>query len=63
MKTFKATAIYHTLCTVELEAEDEDQAYELARSMDGGDFTNTDIGDWRIVEIEEIENTKERENG
>lgn len=55
MKTFKATAVYTTYCTIEFEAEDEDQAYEMAREMDGGDFTNTDIGDWRVVEIEEIE--------
>jgi len=55
MKTFKATAVYTTYCTIEFEAEDEDQAYEMARDMDGGDFTPQDIGDWRVVEIEEIE--------
>jgi hypothetical protein len=54
MNKYKATASYCTLCTVEIEAEDEDQAYELARSMDGASFTNTDKGDWRIVDIEEI---------
>jgi hypothetical protein len=55
MKTFKATACFTEYCTVEFEAEDEDQAYEMAREMDGGSFTNTDRGDWRIVDVEEIE--------
>ena len=55
MKKYQATAYYTTSCFVEIEAEDEDQAYELARSMDGASFTNTDKGDWRIVDVEEIE--------
>jgi hypothetical protein len=55
MKTFKATACFTEYCTVEFEAEDEDQAYEIAREMDGGSFTNTDRGDWRIIDVEEIE--------
>jgi len=55
MKTFKATACFTEYCTVEFEAENEDQAYEMARDMDGGSFTNIDRGDWRIVDVEEIE--------
>ena len=55
MKTFKATAYYTTSCFVYVEAEDEDQAYDMAREMDGAGFTNTDKGDWRIVDVEEIE--------
>jgi hypothetical protein len=55
MKKFMITAYYTTTCFAEVEAEDEDQAYEIAREIDGGSFTNTDRGDWRIVDVEEIE--------
>lgn len=54
MKRFKATACYYTYCTVEFEAEDHDQAYDMARDMDGASFTNTDKGDWRIINVEEV---------
>jgi hypothetical protein len=54
MKRFRATACYYTYCTAEIEAEDEDQAHEMARQMDGGGFTNTDKGDWRIIDVEEV---------
>lgn len=54
MKRFKATACYYTYCTAEIEAEDEDQAIEMARQMDGGSFTSTDKGDWRIIDVEEM---------
>ena len=55
MKIYKATACYHTICIVEFEAENEDDAYEIARDMDGGNFTSTDIGDWRILDVIEVE--------
>jgi hypothetical protein len=55
MKKYNVTAYYTTTCFVEIEAENEDDAYELARDMDGGSFTSTDTGDWRIVDIEEVE--------
>jgi len=55
MKKYKVTACYDTYCIAEIEADDHDKAHDIARGMDGGDFTSTDKGDWRIVEIEEIE--------
>jgi hypothetical protein len=40
-----------------VEAESEEQAFELARDMDGGDFTDSrDCHDWHINDIEELEN-------
>lgn len=55
MKKFKVTACYHTYCTAEVEAETEDQAYEMARDMDGGDFTESrDNYDWHINEVKEV---------
>ena len=55
MKKYKVTASYLTYCTAEVEADDEDQAYEIARDMDGGDFTESrDNYDWNISDIQEI---------
>jgi hypothetical protein len=56
MKKYKITAYYYTYCYAEVEATDEDQAYDIARDMDGGSFSSSaDKGDWRIVGVEEIE--------
>ena len=58
MKKFKVVAVYTSYCTTEIEAEDEDQAHELARELDGGDFEpdNGDgLGDWRIYDISEVD--------
>jgi len=55
MKKFKVTACYYTYCTAEVEAENEDQAYEIAKDMDGGDFTESrDNYDWHINEVKEV---------
>jgi len=58
MKKFKVTACYYTYCTAEVEAEDEYQAYDIARGMDGGDFTpSKDNFDWHINDVVEIKET------
>jgi hypothetical protein len=58
MKKFKVTACYYTYCTAEVEAEDEDQAYDIARDMDGGDFTPSENNfDWHINNVVEIKET------
>jgi hypothetical protein len=58
MKKFKVTASYITYCTAEVIAEDEDQAYEIARDMDGGDFTESrENFDWHISQVTEIKET------
>jgi hypothetical protein len=55
MKNFKVTACYYTYCTAEIEAENEEQAYEIARNTDGGFFTDSgDLGDWHINDVTEI---------
>ena len=38
MKKFKEQASYVTYCTAEVEAENEDEAYQIACNMDGGNF-------------------------
>lgn len=54
MKTYKVTASYVTRCTIEIEAEDEDQAYQLARELDGGSFQTVMDDDWHIDHITEV---------
>ncbi len=54
MKKYMITAYYTTACFAEVEATDEDEAYNIAREMDGGVFSSlADRGDWRIVDVEE----------
>jgi hypothetical protein len=56
MKKFKVTACYYTFCTTEIEAESEDQAYTIARELDGGQFTQSgELGDWHINDVKEID--------
>lgn len=57
MKKFKVIACYYTYCTAIVEAEDVDQAYEIARDMDGGDFVeaSNDNNDWHINNIYEVD--------
>jgi hypothetical protein len=50
-------ASYRTYVYAIVEAEDEDQAYEIARDMDGGDFEKDkgdDLSDWSIDDIQEV---------
>ena len=55
MKQYRITAYYTTSCFAEVAAKDEDEAYEIAREMDGGIFSSSaDKGDWRIVDVEGI---------
>lgn len=56
MPMFKATAVYYTYCTAIIEAENVDQAYLLAKDMDGGEFKPSNENfDWHINEVTEIE--------
>jgi hypothetical protein len=56
MPKFKVTAVYYTYCTAEVQAENVDQAYLLAKEMDGGDFKpSNEHFDWHINEVREIE--------
>jgi len=55
MKRYRIYAAYDTYCEAEIEAESEDQAYDIAKQMDGGEFISRDSGDWRILDVEEVE--------
>jgi len=57
MKKYKVLASYRTYVYALVEAENEDQAYEIARDMDGGDFERDkgdDLSDWSIDDIQEV---------
>lgn len=56
MNKYKVVASYKSYCMVEIEAKDEDQAWEIARDMDGGSFTPADNGEgtWFIEVVEEV---------
>ena len=62
MKTFKVYAEMTTTHFVLVEAENEAQAFFIARGLDGGDFTECNYsnfnGDWSVLAdpIEEVSN-------
>lgn len=43
---------------IEVEAENEEQAYEIASQTDGGDFTPVNDGDWGYKRTEEVKEEK-----
>ena len=56
MATYKVIASYETYVYANIEASSEQEAHEIAESMDGGEFENLDdnLGNWRICEIEKL---------
>ena len=54
MKKFKVTASFSTVCHVFIDAEDMDEALEIARDMDGGQFEPGAMDDWFIENAEEV---------
>jgi hypothetical protein len=55
MKTYKAyaTITYELECTFELE--DDEDAWDYARDIDGGEFNEIpDSSEWNIYEVEEV---------
>lgn len=57
MQQYKVTASYTVYCYARIEANSEDEAYALAKQMDGGDFeVEPDMGqsDWHIDSIVEV---------
>lgn len=57
MPKFKVTAKVTTYCHIIVEAKDENEAYDIAKETDGGDFfTEEDTtGGWEILtDIEKV---------
>jgi hypothetical protein len=51
MKKFKIHASYVSYVEATVEAENLDEAREIAYNMDGGDFKDTGLGDWNVDNI------------
>jgi hypothetical protein len=56
MKKFRVVASYTMYCTVDIEAEDRDEAWDIAINLDGGSFDHdaNSYGDWNIDEMIDI---------
>lgn len=59
MKKFKVIASYLTFVQIEIEAKNEDQAWEIARDKDGGEFEPmggrfAELQDWHISSVQEV---------
>lgn len=54
MKTYRVWAKSISYCFVEIEAESENDAMEIAEEMDGGDFEDSGVGDWIIDDVIEV---------
>lgn len=54
-KKYKVRASYQAMCEAVIEANSLDEAYDLAKELDGGMFdTECDPDDWHIEDVEEI---------
>jgi hypothetical protein len=55
MKKFKVWASSTELFVLEIEAENENEAWKIAQDADGSDFESVKYsGDWQLDNIEEI---------
>lgn len=55
MKMFKVRASYISTCETIVEAEDQDEAYKIAKDLDGGCFDLRLAGDdWQIDDVREM---------
>ena len=55
-RKFKVRASYQAMCETEIEANSLDEAYELAKQLDGSSFdTQCDPDDWHIEDVWETE--------
>ena len=56
MPKFRTMAVYYTYCTAIIEADNAEQAYQLAKDADGIDFKpSNESYDWHINEVTEID--------
>lgn len=56
MKTYKVWAQQTTYLFAYVEAENDEQAFDLALEKDGSEFTEKGDGDWDIYSVEEVTN-------
>jgi hypothetical protein len=51
MKKYTVTASYTTYVYAEIEAEDDEQAWEQAHELDGSEFKDSGAGDWDVCSV------------
>lgn len=54
MSKYTVIAKMYTTLVCEIEAENEFQAWQLAKEKDGGEFTALPDGDWEIYDVQEV---------
>lgn len=52
MRLYKVKASYITYLSIDIEAENEAEAWDIARDLDGSDFSIDGSEDWQIDEVE-----------
>jgi chemotaxis protein CheY-P-specific phosphatase CheC len=60
IKQYRVTACYTVYCYATVKVMNEDEAYALAKDMDGGDFEieeDCGLSDWHIDCVREIPTT------
>jgi hypothetical protein len=56
MKTYKVKATMKTYLITEIEAENEEEAWEIANDLDGGLFEEVPYtGGWDVTDVIELE--------
>jgi hypothetical protein len=53
MKTYRVMASSVEYYYLDIEAESEDKAWDIAYHADGGDFKSYAMGDWQIDGVED----------
>ena len=53
MKKFRVTAQYTIYLETDIEAEDEDQAWQIANDLDGSAFDPVEDDNWTINDVME----------
>ena len=48
---YTVTASFITNCVAEVTANNADEAYQIAKDMDGGEFSQTKQDDWKIQDV------------
>tara|TARA_R110002012_G_scaffold127534_1_gene279805 strand:+ start:397 stop:594 length:198 start_codon:yes stop_codon:yes gene_type:complete len=56
MPRYKVKAEMITDLFIVVEAEDEEEAFEIADEIDGGDWVDEEKGDWRVCRAVKVSN-------
>jgi len=55
MKKYRVRAVMTSVCYLEVEAKDDEDAYRQGKDADGGIFVEEESeGDWQITDVTEV---------